>query len=71
MVTAYQFDGANLFIGEHRHVYPATPGAYWMDQYDQNFKQTDTKVLVLDDFGNLVNGFGSAKQRAHFRQALH
>lgn len=67
----YEFNGSNLYIGLHRHAYPAAFGVYWMDQYDATFTQTDTKVLVLDDFGNLVDAFQSAKQRHHFRQAVH
>ena len=67
-----EFDGQDMFImsGSRLHrIYPAQPGTYWADVEGRD--GVDTRVMLVDDFGNLVDGFHGARQRAHFRQVLH
>lgn len=73
MKTTFQYDGKDIFIsqGERMHrVYPAYPGAYWFD-IEVARGGVETQVLIVDDFGNMVQGMTSAHQRAHFRKVLH
>lgn len=75
MSKRYQFEGRDIFIGDHKQmdrVYPAYPGIYWFDMDKGPGRSgVETAVLVFDDFGNMVDGFGGAHQRAHFRKVLH
>lgn len=73
MNTTYQFDGRDIFIsqGERMHrVYPASQGTFWFD-FEDTHGGVETRVLVVDDFGNMVAGIDGVHQRAHFRKVLH
>lgn len=68
----YEFIGTSIYIGEERHVYPSPmPGVYWVDKYSGGNAGTETRVMVCDDFGNLVSAFTGVRQRHAFCQVLH
>jgi len=65
-----EFIGSNLFIGIDTHVYPSKLG-YWIDKTFDRGMRTDSRITVMDDFGNLIDVLDAAHQRAAYRQALH
>lgn len=69
------FCGPEIFITDGdraHHVYPTWPGTYWVNtEHGAGPTKVDTGVLIVDDFGNLVDGFHGAAQRQLFRQVLH
>lgn len=67
----YEFQGTDMYVGEHVHIYQSRCGTYWMDTHSERYRTTDSAVLVVDDFGNMVNVFDGAKQRHFFRQVTH
>jgi hypothetical protein len=77
MSVTVEFEGSDIYITEgsrvHR-VYPARHGAgtYWVD-WDRGPSRggIETGVLTVDDFGNMINSFSGARQRAMYRQDLH
>jgi hypothetical protein len=68
------FSGRSMFINTAYklfHVTPANPGVYWLHVHDVDTLRMLTFVMLVDDFGNLVDCVDTAWQRKHFRRELH